>query len=129
MKNIVVVFFVLMIQISCSAPAQKYPDKPSPTVTVLISQVAKRGQENLFFVYAVAGSICHIGVSYYNVKLRWITVTLPDVTADSNGKCEWKWTIPEGAKDGVAELRGYVEAAGQDDVNLFPQQFCIESCP
>jgi hypothetical protein len=126
-KIIVAVILVLIVQIAC---VQEYSGEPVPTVVVQIPSVVKRGQESSFMVEAVAGSACYIGVGYYNLDSHWTTrVELPKAIANSEGKCEWKWTIPEDAKYGVGEIRGYIEIAEREDASIFPHSFCIEVCP
>ena len=117
------------MQVACSVPNQEYSLSPSPTVAVQIPSIMKRNQEYSFVLDAMPSSICHIGVGYYNSDSEWTIVELRETPANIEGKCEWKWTIPENAKDGVGEVRGYIETEGQEDTNLFPQTFCIEQCP
>lgn len=124
-KIFVAVILVLIAQIAC---AQEYSYEPVPTVVVQIPSVVKRGQESSFIVEATSGSICHLGVGYYNLDSRWTFVELPKTTANNEGRCEWKWTISEDAKDGVGEIRGYIEIDGKEVASLFPQKICIEKC-
>ena len=125
-KIIVAVILVLIVQIAC---AQEYSGEPAPTVVVQIPSVVKRGYEASFIVEAVSGSVCYIGVGYYTLDSHWTTVELPKTIANNEGRCEWKWTIPEDANDGVGEIRGYIEIAGREDATIFPHSFCIEVCP
>jgi hypothetical protein len=132
MRTVKIIFLALLIsaaQISCFAPTQTYSKAPAPTVIAQIQPIVKRGQETPFFVFAVSGSVCHAGLGYYDLDSQWTTLTLPDTNANKDGRCEWILIVPEDAKYGVAEIRGYVETPGQEDRNLFPTSFCIENCP
>ena len=120
---------ILAVQIACFAPAIEFSEEPLPTVTVHFPSVMKHGQEYSFIVEAIAGSSCYLGVGYYNLDSRWTAVGLPVTTANNSGTCEWKWKVPDDAKDGIAEIRGYIENQGKESRNLFPQTICIEKCP
>ena len=128
-KQVVLTPLFLITIFFCSAPQQSYPVNPIPTVQVQFPSVIKRNQEEVFIVYANPNSICYIGIGYYNLNSEWKFTELPNTTANESGKCEWKWSVPEDAKDGIAEIRGYIETNGLEDRNLFPQQICIETCP
>jgi len=125
-KILAAVILILIVQTACN---QEYSGESVPTVVVQIPSVVKRGQESSFVISATSGSVCYLGVGYYDLDSRWTTVNLPEVTANSDGKCDWKWEVPEDAQDGIAEIRGYIETLGKEDASIFPHSFCIEKCP
>ncbi len=126
-KVYVVIVVMLIAQIAC---AQEYSSNtPVPTIVTQFPSLVKRVQESSFVVNVASGSVCYLGVGYYNLNSKWTTIDLPKIVANSDGKCEWKWKVPEDAQDGLSEIRGYIETTGKEDANIFPYTFCIERCP
>lgn len=125
-KVFVAAILILIVQIACN---QEYSGEPMSTVVVQIPSIMKRDQEYTLLMEAVPSSICFIGVGYYNSDSKWTFVELPEAIANNEGKCEWKWKVPENALAGVAEIRGYIELDGSEAGSLFPKKTCIEKCP
>jgi hypothetical protein len=99
--------------------------------TAIMADVPKlvvQGEEHVFSIQTTPGVECHAGISYYNTNDKWFMMELSTIKSDENGICEWTWEIPEDAKDGIGEFRGYIQEADQSN-NIFPATFCIERCP
>ena len=125
---LVAIVVVLGIQVGCRAPHQTYPESISTPIIVNAPKLLVRGEKYRFSVETTPKVKCHAGVAYYDLKDKWTIVDLPTIESDKNGICEWSWEIPEDAKDGVGEFRGYVQYE-EESTNVFPATFCIGQCP
>ncbi len=126
-KAVLVLFAILFAQISCYAPQREIPLVRPTAIYAEIPSPVKRGEINYFLVDAEPGVICHAGIGYYNYKGVWEFVDLPTIESQEAGNCKWEWEVPEDARDGFAEFRGYLEQ-GDYERNIFPTTFCIEIC-
>jgi len=124
-KTLSAVIVALIVQLSCE---RSYPASMPTPILADVPKLLVRGQEYKFTVQTTPGVECHAGIGYYNNNDKWVTTDLSTIQSDKNGICEWTWEIPEDAKDGIGELRGYIQEKGQSN-NLFPSTFCIETCP
>lgn len=126
-KIILALFLVWVVQTSCYAPEQVYPTSmPTPIYAQIPSSVT-RGENYSFSIKTAPGVVCHAGIIFFNTYDEWVTEDLPTIEADEAGICKWTWKIPEHAKNGIGEFRGYIEQDDQER-NFYPATFCIESC-
>lgn len=119
---------VLVVQISCKAPERGYPSSMPTPIYAEVPSLLTRGEKHIFSVDAAPGIECHAGIAFYDIDDNWIKSDLPTIKANDVGVCQWTWEIPENAKDGIGEFRGYIGEVGQS-TNIFPANFCIEKCP
>ena len=119
---------LLATQLSCYGVQQSYQPTPTFHVDVQTPPIALHNQENIFILKAVPGSVCSVVFLYWNKKDDWVGTPLLTSNADNDGVCQFTWKVPDDAKDGEAEIRGFVEA-GDEEVSFIPQVFCIEKCP
>ena len=130
MTNRILVAFVLvlLVQISCGAPEQSYPEFMPTAITANVPKLILRGEKQKFSMKTTPGIECYAGIGYYNDEDELIFMELPKMEADKDGLCEWTWEIPADAKDGLAVFRGFVQEEDQSN-DILPAQFCIERCP
>jgi hypothetical protein len=129
-KFIISLLFILIlaIQVGCQAPEQSYPVSMPTPIFAEVPNIANRGEKQSFTIQTISGVECHAGIGYYDHDGKWITSDLPSIESDENGICRWTWEVPEIAKDGIGEFRGYIQNKDQS-TNIFPATFCIEKCP
>ena len=127
--GIPMVFIVMLtVQLSCKVTERPYPVSLPTAIFAEVPKLLTRGEKHQFSIQATPGVECHAGIGYYNMKDKWIFVELAMMESDQDGICEWTWEIPEDAKDGLGEFRGYIQEGDQSN-NIFPANFCIERCP
>lgn len=127
LRILFVFVLVFVAQTSCRAPEQQYPTLMPTAIYANVPNLLVRGEKNTFSINTVPEVECHAGIGYYNFSDKWITVKLPTIESDQDGVCEWTWEIPQDAKDGIGEFRGYIQEE-DESTNVFPENFCIESC-
>lgn len=120
-------FVLFLAQSACYAPQINYPSEMPTAIYAQVPALANCEENNFFTIDAAPGAVCHAGIGYYNYDDKWTTMELPTIESLDTGSCKWEWKVPEDAKDGVAELRGYIQQ-GDFERNVFPATFCIEVC-
>jgi len=116
------VLTLAVVQLSCGAPQQTYGPTPTFHVDVQVPPIVLHNQDNSFVLKAVPGSVCNVVFLYWNKKGDWIGTPLNASNADDNGVCQFTWKVPEDAKVGEAEIRGFVKS-GNEQVDFIPQFF------
>jgi hypothetical protein len=129
-KRFSVIWLILfLLQASCSIPIRQV-DKSKTRIEAIFQLpdgIMKHGETYLFVMHTEKSTDCYLGFRYMDNTNQWISVYLPVVESGEAGLCEWAWKIPMDAKDGLAEVRAYVEKNGQTNY-LAPDDFCIEVC-
>ena len=125
-KTRIFIAFVLALVLQVSCHQSSRPLIPTP-ILAEVPKLLVRGEKHRFSVETSPGVECHAGVAYYDLNDEWIITDLPIVESNQNGICEWTWEIPENAKDGLVEFRGYIQEK-QESTNIFPATFCIGLC-
>ena len=126
--NSLIFILIFVVQVSCKAPEQSFPASMPTPVLANVPKVISKGEKQSFSIATIPGVECHAGIGYYDLDGNWTTIDLPAIESDKSGNCEWIWEIPENAKDGIGEFRGYIQNKEQSR-NIFPATFCIEKCP
>jgi hypothetical protein len=122
------IVLVMFAQVNCQMTQTPYSTTAPTAIFAEVPKLLVRGEEHKFSIQTTPEVECHAGIGYYNINDKWVTMDLPTVESDENGICQWTWDIPDDAKDGVGELRGYIQ--GEDQSNdIFPATFCIGRCP
>ena len=119
---------VVVSQISCKVTEQPYPTSMPTPIYAQVPSILMRGNKYTFSFEAIPEAECHAGVAFYDTNDKWVIRDLATIQAGENGICQWTWEIPQEAKDGIGEFRGYMESE-EEKRNIFPATFCIESCP
>ena len=127
-RILVAFVLVLVVQVGCRVTERPYPTSVSTPILAEVPKVAVRGEKHKFSIETNPGVECHAGIAYYDLNDKWMITDLPTIESDQNGICEWTWEIPEDAKDGVAEFRGYIQEE-EESSNIFPAAFCIGAYP
>jgi hypothetical protein len=127
-KIFLAITVVLLAQISCNMTHLEYVESTPIPVDVQIPDIVKRGQEFNITLITEPKVTCLVLISYWDKTDHWGGKELQTLVANEGGVCAWNWTIPDEAKDGQAEIRGFVE---KDDkhTSFIPKAFCIEVCP
>ena len=126
-KTRIFIAFVLALVLQVSCHQSSRPLIPTP-ILAEVPKLLVRGEKHRFSVETSPGVECHAGVAYYDLNDKWNITDLPTIESDQNGICEWTWVIPEDAKDGLGEFRGYIQEK-EESTNIFPATFCIGLCP
>ena len=123
------ILILLLTQASCAVPIRQVDESKVRIDAVLHipNESMKRGEEYIFVVQTEGSVNCYLGFRYMDISNEWVSVYLPSVISAETGLCKWTWQIPLDAKDGLAEVRAYVEKNGQTEY-LVPDDFCIEVC-
>ena len=119
MKIISATVVVFLAQISCYAPQQEYREVTPIPIDVQISSTIKHRQEFPIMLQTEPNVSCYIFIGYYDNNNDWAGKELPMVVANEDGTCKWNWTIPDEAKNGIGEIRGFVENT-EDSTSFIP---------
>lgn len=115
-------------QVNCRFTQRPYPESMPTAIHANVPKLLVRGVEHKFSLQTTPGVECYAGIGYYDMSDKWVTEDLTTIESDEKGVCEWVWVVPENAKNGFGEFRGYIQEKDQSR-NIFPATFCIESCP
>jgi hypothetical protein len=127
LKVFLAISIVLLAQISCRATRLEYVESTPIPVEIQIPDLVKHGQEFEITLTTEPGATCLAVISYWDKSDHWAGKELQSLIADKEGVCAWNWIVPDEAKNGQAEIRGFVE---KDDnhTSFIPKAFCIEVC-
>ncbi|MFN8411726.1 MAG: hypothetical protein U0Z26_05010 [Anaerolineales bacterium] len=118
---------IFVIQTSCKAHEQSSLVYIPTPVWSTFPEIANRTETIYFSFTTLPEADCHAGIGYYGYDGKWTTTDLPTIESDKSGNCTWTWEVPENAKDGIGEFRGYIQFKDQS-INIYPATFCIEKC-
>lgn len=126
-KVVLVITIAFLVQVSCYAPQREYSNESPIPVEIQTDPIVKRGQEIPVTLATEPGVTCFVIISFWNKSNKWAGKDLPATESDTNGICQWKWKIPDDAKDGIVEIRGFVEK-DERRTDFIPKTFCVEVC-
>jgi hypothetical protein len=116
-----------LTQSACYRATRSFSDTTPIPYDIQVPRLVTRDEKYALVVVTEPNTTCYAGVSFWNTEDDWVFSELSSQRANDAGRCEWEWEVPTNAKDGVAEIRGYVENHEQS-TGFIPKTFCIVKC-